>query len=50
MPAIITHYLFGQEAARSLPPELIATHEELEAFMLGNHFLHIATYCASHPP
>ena len=36
MPAIITHYLFGQEAARSLPPELIATHEELEAFMLGN--------------
>lgn len=36
MPAIITHHLFGEDAARRLPESLSFTDEELLAFLLGN--------------
>lgn len=36
MPAIITHHLFGEDAARRLPDDLALGEEELLAFLLGN--------------
>ena len=36
MPAIITHYLFGQEATRKLSEDIVDDKEELLAFLLGN--------------
>ena len=36
MPAIITHHLFGEEAAGRLPSELSFEEQELLAFLLGN--------------
>ena len=36
MPALITHHLFGEEAARLLPKDLLACEEEMVAFLLGN--------------
>lgn len=36
MPAIITHHIFGEEAARTLPEGMIEGEEELLAFLLGN--------------
>lgn len=36
MPAIITHHLFGEEAARRLPADFALAQEELLAFLLGN--------------
>ena len=36
MPAIITHHIFGEDIAPSLPEGLLAGEEELLAFLLGN--------------
>lgn len=36
MPAIITHHLFGEDAARRLPADILADEEGLLAFLLGN--------------
>lgn len=36
MPALITHHLFGEEAARRLPDTLLSNEEEKIAFLLGN--------------
>lgn len=36
MPAIITHHLFGEDAARELPNDILEGEEELLAFLLGN--------------
>lgn len=36
MPAIITHYLFGEEAAGELPASLFPDKEHKLAFLLGN--------------
>ena len=36
MPALITHHLFGEEAARLLPEDTLACEEEMVAFLLGN--------------
>lgn len=36
MPALIAHHLFGEEAARLLPKDLLACEEEMVAFLLGN--------------
>lgn len=36
MPALITHHLFGEDAATRLPTGLICTDEELLAFLLAN--------------
>ncbi len=36
MPAIITHHLFGEDAARRLPDGILRDEEELLAFLLGN--------------
>ena len=36
MPAIITHHLFGEDAAKRLPEGLSFAEEELLAFLLGN--------------
>ena len=36
MPAIITHHIFGEDIAPSLPAGLLAGEEELLAFLLGN--------------
>jgi hypothetical protein len=36
MPALITHHLFGEEAAHALPEGLLEGEEELLAFLLGN--------------
>lgn len=36
MPAIITHHLFGEDAATRLPEGIIDGQEELLAFLLGN--------------
>ncbi len=36
MPALITHHIFGEDAARRLPEGLIDGEEELLAFLLGN--------------
>lgn len=36
MPALITHHLFGEEAARHLPGTLLSSEEEKIAFLLGN--------------
>ena len=36
MPALITHHLFGEEAARRLPDTLLSSEEEKIAFLLGN--------------
>lgn len=36
MPAIITHHLFGEDAAKRLPDSLSFDGEELLAFLLGN--------------
>lgn len=35
MPAIITHHLFGEEAAGMLPDGVLDSHESLLAFLLG---------------
>jgi len=36
MPALITHHLFGEEAARLLPEDILTNEEEMLAFLLGN--------------
>lgn len=36
MPAIITHHIFGEDAASSLPEDLLQGQEELLAFLIGN--------------
>lgn len=36
MPALITHHLFGEEAATHLPEGIVSGQEELIAFLLGN--------------
>ena len=36
MPALITHHLFGEEAAHLLPTGMLACEEETMAFLLGN--------------
>lgn len=36
MPAIITHHIFGEDIARSLPGDVVSGEEELLAFLLGN--------------
>lgn len=36
MPAIITHHLFGEEAAEAIPQGIIDSQEDLLAFLLGN--------------
>lgn len=36
MPAIITHHIFGEDAAGALPSGLVEGEEELLAFLLGN--------------
>lgn len=36
MPALITHHLFGEEAARLLPEDILSNEEEVLAFLLGN--------------
>ncbi|MDP9858471.1 hypothetical protein J2S71_000167 [Olsenella profusa DSM 13989] len=36
MPALIAHHLFGEEAARLLPEDMLACEEETVAFLLGN--------------
>lgn len=36
MPALITHHIFGQDAAAKLPKGIIEGQEELLAFLLGN--------------
>lgn len=36
MPAILTHHLFGEDAASLLPDGLLANEEDLLAFLLGN--------------
>lgn len=36
MPALITHHLFGEEAARLLPEDILTSEEEMLAFLLGN--------------
>lgn len=36
MPAIITHHLFGEEAAGAIPEGIVGGEEELLAFLLGN--------------
>lgn len=36
MPAIITHHIFGEDIASSLPEGLLDGEEELLAFLLGN--------------
>lgn len=36
MPAIITHHLFGEDAAKLLPEGVLSGEEELLAFLLGN--------------
>ena len=36
MPAIITHHLFGEDAASLLPEGILAGQEDLLAFLLGN--------------
>ena len=36
MPAIITHHLFGEDAAKLLPKDIVSDEEELLAFLLGN--------------
>ena len=50
MPAIITHHLFGQEAAKRLPAELSFAEEELLAFLLGNQGPDPFYFCFSAPP
>ena len=35
MPALITHYLFGEEALPALPSGSVASQEERDAFLLG---------------
>jgi len=36
MPALISHHLFGEDAANRLPADLVVGQEELLAFLLGN--------------
>lgn len=36
MPAIITHHIFGEDAAAALPAGMVDGEEELLAFLLGN--------------
>nr|WP_314638956.1 zinc dependent phospholipase C family protein [uncultured Olsenella sp.] len=36
MPALITHHLFGEEAAALLPQGILADEQDLLAFLLGN--------------
>lgn len=36
MPAIISHHIFGEDAAALLPPDLLGGQEELLAFLLGS--------------
>jgi hypothetical protein len=36
MPALITHHLFGEQAATRLPEGIVSGQEELIAFLLGN--------------
>ena len=36
MPAIITHHIFGEDVAQSVPGDLLSGEEELLAFLLAN--------------
>lgn len=36
MPALITHHLFGEQAAQALPDGIVTSDEELLAFLIGN--------------
>ena len=36
MPSLITHHIFGEDAAQRLPEGLVDGEEELLAFLLGN--------------
>lgn len=36
MPAIITHHIFGEDASSLLPEGILASQEDLLAFLLGN--------------
>lgn len=36
MPALITHHLFGEHAAKALPEGIISEQEDLVAFLVGN--------------
>lgn len=36
MPALITHHIFGERAARALPEGIVSGGEELQAFLVGN--------------
>lgn len=36
MPAIMTHHLFGEDAAKLLGSDMLSSEEELLAFLLGN--------------
>ena len=36
MPSLITHHIFGEDAAQCLPEGLVDGEEELLAFLLGN--------------
>lgn len=45
MPAIITHHLFGEEAAKRLPEGLSFAQEELLAFLLGNQGADPFSFC-----
>ncbi|HBO61097.1 MAG TPA: hypothetical protein DD645_00080, partial [Olsenella sp.] len=36
MPAVITHHIFGEDIAASLPAGMVEGEEELLAFLLGN--------------
>ncbi|MDI9590684.1 MAG: hypothetical protein QM302_06590 [Acidobacteriota bacterium] len=50
MPAIITHHLFGEEAARRLPGEPSYDGEELLAFLLGNQGPNPYCFCFTATP
>lgn len=45
MPAIITHHLFGEDASRRLPDDLVFNEEELLAFLLGNQGVDPFFFC-----
>lgn len=36
MPALIAHHLYGEEAARALPGEIVSHQEDLLAFLVGS--------------
>lgn len=50
MPAIITHHLFGEDAAKRLPSHITFSQEELLAFLLGNQGPDPLYFCFTAPP